>query len=207
MLQHTIVRFRQAYIRQGFFLGLIFLTILALNFRITRFWCRAVCPLGALLGILSRWSILGLKKHPDRCTDCNLCLLHCQGGDDPIPGADWHKAECHLCLNCTGECPESGLEFKFFPGEKVVEGPDLPRRRVLASLAGGVVLVPLLRSAPGLDVANNERLIRPPGALDEKEFLERCIRCGNCYRVCPVDCISISKYELVECDPEDCGAA
>jgi polyferredoxin len=186
VLRQLVLSFRQPYFRQGFFLGLLFLTILALNLRFTRFWCRALCPLGALLGWMSRWSILGLEKHPAHCDDCNRCLLHCQGGDDPIPGAKWRKAECHLCLNCVDDCPESGLRFRFFPRlDDTIEGPNLQRRKAIAGLAAGAVALPLLRSTPGLAAEPSDRLVRPPGALDEKHFLERCIRCGECMKVCP----------------------
>jgi polyferredoxin len=184
----VLLSFKQAHFRQGFLLGAIFIVILALNLRITRFWCRALCPLGALLGLASRWSILGLEKHPAHCEDCNRCLLHCQGGDDPIPGAPWRKAECHLCMNCVADCPESGIQFRFFPpapGSSAIEGADLKRRRVLAGLAAGAVTIPLLRANTGLSAEPHERLIRPPAALDEKQFLERCIRCGECMKVCP----------------------
>ncbi|HET7841352.1 MAG TPA: 4Fe-4S binding protein, partial [Terriglobia bacterium] len=91
ILSATILSFKQPHFRQGFFLGLILIFVLALNLRITRFWCRALCPLGALLGALSRFSILGLEKNSSNCDDCNRCLLRCQGGDDPIPGAKWRK--------------------------------------------------------------------------------------------------------------------
>jgi ferredoxin len=182
----VVLSFKQPYFRQGFFLGIIFITILALNLRITRFWCRALCPLGALLGILSRWSILGLEKHASKCEDCNRCLLHCQGGDDPIPGANWRKAECHLCFNCVGDCPESGIKFKFFPATPTtVEGPNLTRRRMLTSVAAGAAALPLFRTMPGLMVRRDPRLVRPPGALDEERFLDRCVRCGECMKVCP----------------------
>jgi formate hydrogenlyase subunit 6/NADH:ubiquinone oxidoreductase subunit I len=112
--------------------------------------------------------------------------LGCQGGDDPIPGAAWRKAECHLCLNCVGDCPESGLKFRLFPerAETVVK-PDLKRRAVLGSLGGGAALVPLLRTTPGFAAERGEKNIRPPGALDEGPFLARCIRCGTCMKVCP----------------------
>jgi polyferredoxin len=186
LLSGSVLSFKQPYFRQEVFLALIFIVIMALNLRITRFWCRALCPLGALLGILSRWSILGLEKHPAHCEDCNRCLLHCQGGDDPIPGARWRKAECHLCFNCVGDCPESGIKFKFFPTTATtVEGPNLRRRKALTSVAAGAALIPLFRSNTGLAVEHHEQLIRPPGALDEKSFLERCIRCGECMKVCP----------------------
>jgi polyferredoxin len=184
----VLLSFKQAHFRQGFLLGAIFIVILALNLRITRFWCRALCPLGALLGLASRWSILGLEKHPAHCEDCNRCLLHCQGGDDPIPGAPWRKAECHLCMNCVADCPESGIQFRFFPaapGSNAIEGVDLKRRKVLAGLAAGAVTIPLLRANTGLSAEPHERLIRSPAALDEKQFLARCIRCGECMKVCP----------------------
>jgi polyferredoxin len=196
LLKDLVLSFKQPYFRQGFALGLIFLAIMVLNLRITRFWCRALCPLGALLGILSRWSILGLEKHPAHCEDCNRCLLDCQGGDDPIPGAQWRKAECHLCFNCVGDCPESGLKFKFFPATPTtIQGPSLQRRKALASVAAGAAALPLFRSSAGLAVEHHERLVRPPGALDEKSFLARCIRCGECMKVCPNNALHPSLSE------------
>ena len=184
----SAVSFKQAHFRQGFPLGMLFIAILALNLCITRLWCRALCPLGALLGLASRWSILGLEKRPSECDDCSRCLLHCQGGDDPIPGVPWRKAECVLCMNCVGDCPESGIQFHFFlpaPNTSTVEGADLKRRKVLAGLAAGAAAIPLLRANTGLRSEPHERLIRPPAALDEQQFLARCIRCGECMKACP----------------------
>jgi len=184
ILGALFLSFKQAYFRQGVWLGIIFIFLVALNFRVTRFWCRALCPLGALLGIVSRWAVLGLVKNPEHCNDCNRCLLRCQGGDDPVGGVPWHQPECHLCLNCVDECPEHGLRFKFFPTQQPA-GTNLQRRKVLTGLAAGAALVPLARSTPGFAAERHERLLRPPGALDEESFLSRCIRCGECMKVCP----------------------
>lgn len=186
VLGQVFLEFRQPHFRQGFLLGLLFMTILALNLRVSRFWCRALCPLGALLGVFSRWSILGLEKRPARCEDCNRCLLHCQGGDDPLPGVPWRKAECHLCMNCVADCPEGGIGFRFFPRTATTrEAPDLQRRKALTSLAAGAMALPVLRTNTGLAAEPSERRIRPPAALDEETFLARCIRCGECMKVCP----------------------
>jgi polyferredoxin len=180
-----LLEFRQAHFTQGIFLGVLFLAILAMSLRVTRFWCRAICPLGALLGAVSRWSVLGLHKDPEACNNCNRCLLDCQGGDDPIGSAPWRKSECLMCMNCVGSCPDHALGFRFFRKEKEVASPDLGRRRTLTGIAAGAVAVPLLRANTGLGKSRNERLLRPPGALDEPEFLSRCIRCGECMKVCP----------------------
>ena len=186
LLQSTVVSFKQPYFRQGIWIGLIFILILGLNFRVTRFFCRALCPLGALLGACSRWTVLGLKKDPADCDSCNRCLQHCQGGDDPIPGPPWRKAECHLCFNCVGDCPTNGIAFRFSAAsDATIAVPQLQRRKLLTGLAAGVGLLPLMRSTTGLAIEHDSRLVRPPGSLDEAHFLERCIRCGACMKVCP----------------------
>ena len=184
-LAATILNFKQPHFRQGVYLGLIFLLLLAANAWVTRFWCRALCPLGALLGVASRWSVLGLHKDAAACDKCNLCLLDCQGGDDPIGAAPWHKAECLMCMNCVDACPHQGLEFRLFRKEPEIAGANLPRRKMLAGLVAGLAAAPLLRANTALGKGRDERLIRPPGALEEADFLSRCLRCGECMKVCP----------------------
>ncbi len=184
-LQIVLLDFRQTRFSQGLVLGILFLLILAASLRVTRFWCRSICPLGALLGFVSRWSVLGLHKNPENCNHCNRCLLNCQGGDNPAGGVPWRKAECLMCMNCVGACPSDGLAFRFFRNEPEVASADLGRRRALTGLAAGAVAVPLMRANTGLGKGRNERLLRPPGALDETVFLSRCIRCGECMKVCP----------------------
>jgi len=173
----------------GAFLGVAFLALLAMNQWVIRFWCRVLCPLGALLGIVARWSILGLHKDMATCNQCGRCQINCQGGDDPIGGAAWHKAECHLCLNCVEACPHGSLKFRFFCKQPVVAGVNVSRRKALAAVVTGLSVVPILHAKTLLGTSHNARLIRPPGALDEAQFLARCIRCGECMRVCPNDAL------------------
>jgi len=188
-LQFLVLDFRQAHFAQGLVLGILFIAILAASLRITRLWCRSICPLGALLGAVSRWSILGLKKDASSCDKCNRCLMHCQGGDDPIGGAPWRKAECLMCMNCVGSCPHDSLAFRFFrptsSKKEEIASPDLGRRRTITGIAAGAAVVPLMRANTGMGKSRNEFLLRPPGSLDEPEFLSRCIRCGECMKVCP----------------------
>ena len=180
-------------------MGVIFLALLLMNLRVTRFWCRALCPLGALLGVTARWSILGLHKNEATCNKCSRCLISCQGGDDPIGGVPWHKAECHLCLNCVEACPHRSLEFRFSRKPQTqpeVVGTNLSRRKALGAVVTGLAVVPLLRVQSALGKNRSERLIRPPGALNESDFLSRCIRCGECVRVCPNNALQTAFTEV-----------
>ncbi len=187
-----LFNFRPVHFHGILSIGFLFIIILILNRLYTRFWCRAVCPLGAMLGIFSRFAIFGLKKDESSCTNCGLCVLHCQGADNPDIGKRWRQAECHLCLNCVASCPESSLKFCFFPDHKDTktnpagtQKVDITRRKVLASLVGGAAIFPLLRSGDAFEANANPLLIRPPGSVEEGDFLAKCIRCGQCMRVCP----------------------
>ncbi len=194
----NLLSYKPQYYHVGFLIGGIFLAVLALNRFITRFWCRGICPLGALMGLFSRWAIFGMEKDHARCDDCNRCLLHCQGACDPQGKVPWRQAECHLCFNCESVCPHDALKFKFFPKQErqsINVKPDLKRRRVMESFAAGFVALPLFRASLGLVKKRNERLIRPPGSLEEEEFLARCIRCGQCMKVCPTNAIQPALHE------------
>jgi polyferredoxin len=187
-----VLNFRPVHFHAILTIGLLFVVVLLLNRVFTRFWCRGICPLGAMLGIFSRYAIFGLQKDEAKCTRCALCNLHCQGGDNPDVGHKWHQAECHLCLNCQAECPEDALSFRFFPQHEASRANpaptpkiDVTRRKVLLSFLGGVAFFPLIRSGDAFGANPNPRLIRPPGAVIENDFLAKCIRCGQCMRVCP----------------------
>jgi len=187
-----LLPFRQAHFHTILTIGLMFTIVVVLNRIFTRFWCRGICPLGALLGLFSRFAIFGLQKDEKSCDNCQLCLVHCQGADNPDVGNKWRQTECHLCLNCQAICPQNSLKFKFFPSAEAtklnpppIQTVDISRRKVTASLVGGAALVPLLRSGDAFEVNANPSLIRPPGSVAEAGFIDRCIRCGQCMRVCP----------------------
>ncbi|MBW2482515.1 MAG: 4Fe-4S binding protein [Deltaproteobacteria bacterium] len=174
----------------GWFIGLLFLVILFLNRIRPRFWCRTLCPLGALLGIFSRISILNLEKYAEKCTECNLCLKHCQGAASPRPDQEWEAAECLMCFNCQNVCPEDALAFRFAWRPARNHQADIGKRAVLTGLAAGISFPFLARLDGRIDKVSDPRLIRPPGALAETQFLELCQRCGLCMKACPTNVIN-----------------
>jgi MauM/NapG family ferredoxin protein len=183
---------------QGFFIGAVFIGIVLLNMVRERFWCRYVCPLGAMLGLVSRWNIFDLKIDKDRCIDCALCTIQCQTQANPFPHEEWKSSECVYCFTCAAICPTNAVQFPTkFSAEKV-EAIDLSRRKILFTSILGILSMPFFRITPARQRAS-ERLIRPPGALPEEQFLKKCIKCGECMKVCPTNAL---QPVLSEAGPE-----
>ncbi|MCL2722986.1 MAG: 4Fe-4S binding protein [Polyangiaceae bacterium] len=186
----------QFYFHQTWLIVFLLVAVVFMNRFIPRFWCRVLCPLGALLGVFARFALFGMEKNHAKCTDCNLCLVHCQGADSPQGGVKWRQDECHMCLNCENACPEDVIKFRFLPNRKsAIREPDLQRRTLLATTAAGAAFIPATRIADSLDVNYHSKVIRPPGAVEERAFLERCIRCGECMKVCPNNALHPAMFE------------
>jgi polyferredoxin len=202
----------------AWFVGLIIIGLVGMNLVIPRFFCRVLCPLGALLGTLSRFSLWRIDRDLTKCTDCDLCLKHCEGASDPQ--AALRKSECFVCFNCIDDCPEDALSFRLAPvpvkdrivggiregtaklfgrpliskrPDTEIKGPDVPRRRWLFAAMAGVLAYPFLRLSAAVNKRGfNEKAIRPPGSVEESEFLERCIKCDQCINVCPTNVLQPS---------------
>jgi MauM/NapG family ferredoxin protein len=183
ILKRSVLSFEQPYFLQGIVVGLLFLLILGLNFYERRFWCKHLCPLGALLGICSRYALLK-RSVSEGCISCGVCRKVCPSGAVIDKNGTWRGSECLYCMDCDDLCPEGAVGFGWKgSGEGVPI--DLSRRNVFVSLMAGVAAVPLLRIVPqSRGDWFHPTLIRPPGALEEEEFLRRCVRCGECMKVC-----------------------
>lgn len=169
-------------------IGAIFWAAVFLNLVIPRFYCRFVCPLGALFGLLGKNALWRIGQKADGCTACGACDRHCEGGCQPATII--HTAECVLCMNCLEDCRHEVIGYHLYPSTAGEIGvADLSKRELVATIASGLAAVPLARLAGTTGKAWNPRVIRPPGALPETAFLQHCIKCGQCMRVCPTNVI------------------
>jgi polyferredoxin len=166
----------------------IFLAAVLLNLAVPRFYCRFICPAGAMFGILSRFAIWRVGKTKHECIECGLCEKNCEGACSPT--SQIRINECVLCMNCLNECRHHLMTYQITPSASgEVLGPDLSRRQFLASAVSGAAAIPMLRVSGHLGGNWDPALVRPPGALPEKEFLSSCIKCGQCMRICPTNVI------------------
>ncbi len=169
----------------------IFALILLLNAYRPRFWCRYICPLGALLGVAAKFSFGAFVRDETKCTNCGLCSRDCAGACNPHK--ETRACECFVCWNCVNQCPENALKWQWLPNrQKMSIATDISRRLFLGSLGGGIAAFFSLRLAGSTRRRGFEKRIRPPGALAEDDFLARCLKCGECVKVCPTNAIQPS---------------
>ena len=180
--------------RLAWVIGGLFVFFVAMNLVIPRFFCRVLCPLGAALGLLSRFSLWRIERDGARCTGCDHCLSRCEGASDPHERL--RKSECFVCMNCLDDCPTGALRFAFLPslgGE--ITSPDVGRRRAVFAAAMGLLFYPFARTSGKVTKDFDKNSIRPPGSVAEALFLERCIKCDQCIRVCPTNVLQPALFE------------
>jgi len=192
-LKGHFLAFEQPHYRLAVFISAIFFGILALEYYQRRFWCRYLCPLGALFGLMGRFGLVRRRVSEPDCISCGLCEKKCRMG---AVGGDFKSTahgECIECMDCRSVCPEDAVRFT--GATPAMSAPvDLSRRGVITSLALGAAAVPVFGSEP-YSLSSDPRLIRPPGALPEDRFLARCTRCGECMRVCIANGLQPSLFE------------
>ncbi len=180
----TVLSFQQPIFRQCFLIAAIFTGIIGLNLAAPRFWCRYLCPLGALLGIIGcKHQVARVDVNEEKCVSCMRCNQECQGDASPFPPGDWASRECLVCYNCRETCPVDAISIHTTTRRTGNGDVDLRRRWLLTSGLGAVLSVPLIGSGVHRKIPNPV-LIRPPGALEEKDFVKRCVKCGECMKVC-----------------------
>jgi len=160
-----------------------------------RFWCRNLCPAGALMGLFARTPLLR-RQVGESCIDCGRCVRECSmSAISENPRKTVHS-ECIVCLECAKVCPESAVSFVSgnIRNNGLSAHADPTRRGILLALGTGLGTAGLLRTSPGFPATSSKEqtmakseLIRPPGSLPELEFLSRCVRCGECMKACPTN--------------------
>jgi polyferredoxin/formate hydrogenlyase subunit 6/NADH:ubiquinone oxidoreductase subunit I len=186
VLQDFVLPSGQKFFHLASFSLFMLLGVLFLEAVQRRFFCRNLCPLGAMLGFVGRKGMFAGHGGNEDCGACRICSKNCRmGAIDEDRKID--MASCTFCSECAAKCPRQIISFGFSlaGGNELSRGSgvSLSRRKfVAAGLAG--FLLPTVKGVEVLAKNPDPLLIRPPGALAESDFLRRCVRCAECIQVC-----------------------
>lgn len=185
LVRGTILPVEQPAFSQSLAIAALFFGLIALNLLAHRFWCRYLCPLGAALGILAKFSLFR-PVIGSACTECTRCAITCKPGAIETTPENFHivPSECTVCLDCLANCKPADIKFKFALKPAPKQEFDLSRRQALSAFTTGAAGMLLLGTDLRLRQDNPWR-IRPPGVMDESTFLSTCLRCSQCMKICP----------------------
>jgi len=156
-----------------------------------RFWCRYFCPSGAVFSVFNLMRI-GKREIDDTCIRCGKCAEICPF-DAIRKDYTTRTPDCTFCQTCGGTCPTHSINFALrwdLDGMKGHKDPSvvpqsISRRGFVASGVAGMGVAMGMRNGVVDSLLMKTRPLRPPGSVPESEFLDLCIRCGECFKVCP----------------------
>ncbi|NLG74565.1 MAG: 4Fe-4S binding protein [Chloroflexi bacterium] len=171
-----------------------FVLVLLLNLVERRFWCRYLCPLGALIGLGSKFAWIKRVVNQKSCVQCGDCAALCtMGAISPQNDFISDPAECIMCMDCAEPCPKTAITFERGPLVSWHNEFDPTRREALATLGVGAAAVGLLALDVGNVKAARSSVLRPPGAGED--FISKCIRCDQCIMGCPNKALQPAGFE------------
>ena len=177
-----------------------FVVVVILAWRGGRTWCNTVCPVGTLLGAVSRFSLFKPVINLDKCNGCKLCSKNCKAS---CINAEEHKIDysrCVVCMDCVDTCKRGAITYRyagFSQKKNEVAATDNGRRQFIAAgamVASGSLFAQANKKVDGgLAIIEDKKVperatpIVPVGSKGLKNFTTHCTACQLCVSKCPND--------------------
>ncbi|MBR2299932.1 MAG: 4Fe-4S binding protein [Alphaproteobacteria bacterium] len=178
----------------GFGIGFMaFLAVLVLFKK--RFFCVNICPVGQVLGLVSKKAVFQLKIEKDKCKMCGLCTKVCPSGSIDFKNQKIDNETCVRCLKCLPHCRHGAIVFST---KKEEPSFDFSRRNFIK--AGALLVLFGTMAKTGAQISKNigskiKNVILPAGAKNVKDFANRCLNCNLCVENCPMKIIKKANKE------------
>jgi ferredoxin len=172
-----------------------FLLIGGLSLTKGRLYCNMICPVGTLLGLISKVSILRIKFNESECTRCGRCSMRCKSSCIDFLKLDVDITRCVSCFNCIHTCQDKAISYGIVNFKKKVHETDENKRKVIAGSL--LILFGFSRVSKAQDrkaptpkkdstVRENKTYpVCPPGGGTIADFNKDCTACSLCINVCP----------------------
>ena len=175
-----------------------FIVVAILAWKNGRTWCNTICPVGTVLGFVSRFSIFAPVINTEKCRNCGLCGRQCKSACINMKEHEIDYSRCVACMNCIEACKENAIHYVYRYGKKTsdkTEMTDKGRRAFMTSAAIAVSTAALKAQDIKMDggLAEIERATKPErktplvpaGAISQKHFSQHCTACQLCVSNCP----------------------
>ena len=182
----------------SFIIGVVtFLVIGYLAWKHGRTWCNTVCPVGTLLGFVSRFSLFKIRIDENKCTHCMICGTQCKASCIDSKNQKIDYTRCVDCFDCLESCKEGALVYSLpssiLKKKQQVTASDASKRRFLLAGITTAVATPkvmaqaqsVLATATGKVSDKRKTPITPPGSISLTHFQAHCTSCHLCVSKCP----------------------
>ncbi len=172
-----------------------FLLVGILSFLKGRLYCNMICPVGTLLGLISKISLFRIKFIESKCTHCGRCSVACKSSCIDFLNQDVDVSRCVDCFNCITICPEKALSYSLLGSKSTEHKTDESKRKFVAGSL--LMLFGISHLARGQEksvpVPKKESTVKesktspvcPPGAGSIEDFTKHCTACSLCITACP----------------------
>jgi len=176
-----------------------------LVYKYGRLYCNTVCPVGALLGLVSRFSIFKIKLNESLCNSCGACGAKCKAQCIDTKNKKVDFSRCVGCMNCLTACTSNGVEFTSKSQQlklKPLKVENNRRKFIKSSALLPIGILGLSKDGfseelkKGMVPVEKEYHVIPPGALSLQHFTNHCTACHLCVSACPTKVIQPSLLEL-----------
>ena len=166
-----------------------------------RTWCNTICPVGTLLGLISKQARFKMVIDTDKCKNCHKCERNCKAACIDLDTHSVDYSRCVVCGNCLEDCKFDALKFTAapVPSKGGVNAEASGRRAALTSialLAGTAIAKAQAKVEPKTtdggfadiikkEKPKREKLITPPGSLSIRNLRTHCTACQLCIDACP----------------------
>jgi len=172
-----------------------FILIGTLSLTKGRLFCNMICPVGTLLGLLSKVSFLRIQFDESKCTRCGRCSIGCKSSCIDFLHYHVDVSRCVDCFNCIDICPDKALSYSPVKLKKKPHETDLDKRKFVAGSIMLLLGLPQIarsqeKTAPvpkkeSTVKENKTSPVSPPGAGSITDFNRNCTACSLCITTCP----------------------
>lgn len=200
-----------------------FIAIVVLAWRNGRTYCNTICPVGTVLGFLSRFALFRISIDTEKCNACGLCSRKCKAAciDGKRHTVDYSR--CVACMDCLDICKHGAISYRWFKQETQTKNAEQTRsvdkeqinevRRSFLTATAILATATTLKAQEkkvdgGLAAIEDKKIPRratpilPPGALSARDFARHCTACQLCVSVCPNEVLRPSTDLMKLMQPE-----